>query len=79
MAELEPVGRSTDGAMVTAGSVGRLGRRGPGQAKIVGARLASLVEFDLVELRELVVVVSHHREVVDDAGLVGQDLNVPAS
>lgn len=44
--------------------------------EVVRAGIATLVEVDPVELRELVVVTGHHCEVLNDAGLVSQDLNV---
>jgi hypothetical protein len=38
-----------------------------------------LVEPDLVELGELVIVAGHQSQVLDNAGLVAQDLNVCGS
>src|SRR6266576_3330618 len=62
--------------VLTAVSVGRLGRRRPYEAKVVGSRFAALVEPDLVELREPMVVAGHHCQVLDDARLVGQEPNI---
>jgi len=52
------------------------GARGPGQAQVGGVRGADRVEADLVELSEAVVVARHDAVQLDNAGLVGADVNL---
>jgi len=47
--------------------------------KVAGAGVAALIQADRVEPGELVVITGHQRQVLDDAGLAGHDLDIGGS
>jgi hypothetical protein len=63
-------GRSGAGALISVGPAGRLGCPRPRLGEGRRARVAGLIEADLVEPGEPVVVAGQHGVVLDDAGLV---------
>jgi hypothetical protein len=47
--------------------------------KVAGARVAALIDADLVEPGELMAITGHQCQVPDGAGLVGHDMDIDGS